>query len=217
MKTVTLNARVRNELGKGASRRLRMEGMVPAVFYGYQTDPVILVVSNKDLIKIIMQEKTESLFVKLAIADGDRLSEKLSIVKDYQADTVRKKLVHADFYEIRMDRELTIEIPIILAGQPVGITLGGEMAQLRRGLKVSALPSVIPESVELNISNLNIGDSLKVGDVMLGEGVAVLDPADGVIVTVMAKRKVIEVEAKEEAVAEEGEGAAAAAEEASEE
>ena len=144
MKTVTLNARMRNDLGKGASRRLRMEGMVPAVFYGYQTEPVTLTVNAPDLIKIIRQEKTESLFVKLAISDGDTLSEKLSIVKDYQADTVKKSLFHADFYEIRMDRELTIELPIILSGQPVGIVLGGEMVQLRRGLKISALPSVIP-------------------------------------------------------------------------
>ena len=210
MKTVTLNARMRNDLGKGASRRLRMEGMVPAVFYGYQTEPVTLTVNAPDLIKIIKQEKTESLFVKLAISDGDTLSEKLSIVKDYQADTVKKSLFHADFYEIRMDRELTIELPIILSGQPVGIVLGGEMVQLRRVLKISALPSVIPEAVELNISGLNIGDILKVGDVTLGEGIAVLDPADGVIVTVMAKRKIVEVEAKEEAVAEEGEEAAAA-------
>lgn len=210
MKTVTLNARMRNDLGKGASRRLRMEGMVPAVFYGYQTEPVTLTVNAPDLIKIIRQEKTESLFVKLAISDGDTLSEKLSIVKDYQADTVKKSLFHADFYEIRMDRELTIELPIILSGQPVGIVLGGEMVQLRRGLKISALPSVIPEAVELNISDLNIGDLLKVGDVTLGEGITVLDPTDGVIVTVMAKRKVVEVEAKEEIVAEEGEEAAAA-------
>ena len=210
MKTVTLNARMRNDLGKGASRRLRMEGMVPAVFYGYQTEPVTLTVNAPDLIKIIRQEKTESLFVKLAISDGDTLSEKLSIVKDYQANTVKKSLFHADFYEIRMDRELTIELPIILSGQPVGIVLGGEMVQLRRGLKISALPSVIPEAVELNISGLNIGDILKVGDVTLGDGIAVLDPADGVIVTVMAKRKIVEVEAKEEAVAEEGEEAAAA-------
>jgi large subunit ribosomal protein L25 len=210
MKTVTLNARMRNDLGKGASRRLRIEGMVPAVFYGYQTEPVTLAVSAPDLIKIIRQEKTESLFVKLAISDGDTLAEKLSIVKDYQADTVKKSLFHADFYEIRMDRELTIEIPIILSGQPVGVVLGGEMVQLRRGLKISALPSVIPEAVELNISGLNIGDSLKVVDVTLGEGITVLDPADGAIVTVMAKRKIVEVEAKEEAVAEEGEEAAAA-------
>ena len=216
MKTVTLNARMRNDLGKGASRRLRMEGMVPAVFYGYQTEPVTLTVSAPELIKIIKQEKKESLFVKLAITDGDTLSEKLSIVKDFQADTVKKRMVHADFYEIRMDRELTIEIPVILSGVPVGLSLGGEMMHLRRALKISALPSVIPEAVELNISGLNIGDSLKVGDVALGEGVAVLDPAESAIVTVMAKRKVVEVEAKEEAVAEEG-GEAAAAEEASEE
>ena len=206
MKTVTLNARMRNDLGKGASRRLRMEGMVPAVFYGYQTEPITLTVNALDLIKIIKQEKTESLFVKLAISDGDTLSEKLSIVKDYQADTVKKSLFHADFYEIRMDQKITFDIPIHFEGVPVGLEKGGELHHNKRDLKVECLPGMLPDFIAVDVTHLNIGDSIHVQDIKIADDITILDSEDAVIAMVVASRITKETagtEAAETAPAEE--------------
>jgi large subunit ribosomal protein L25 len=188
METITLNAQVRRERKKGPSRRLRAEGLTPAIIYGSQTEPIMLTVSSFDLKKILEKIRKESVFVKLEIEDGKKKTEKLSILKDIQINTLKKRLDHADFYEIRMDADLTIDVPILVTGQAAGVEKGGELSMLKRELKISGLPSILPEMIEVDVSNLEIGDSVKVGDITLKEGVTVLDPEDVVVVTVAITR-----------------------------
>jgi large subunit ribosomal protein L25 len=197
MKTIKLKAEARTESGKGFARRLREEGFVPAVFYGYEVESIMLKVSSADLIKVIEKERSETSFIKLSIKEGDKKTEKISVIKDIQIDTIKRKPIHVDFYEIKMDREVTLDLPILLIGDPVGVEAGGELQQVKRELKVSGLPSAIPEAIELNISALEIGDSIKVGDVELAEGIKCLDTEDGVIATVATKRVSVLVEAEE--------------------
>ncbi|MBN2284182.1 MAG: 50S ribosomal protein L25 [Deltaproteobacteria bacterium] len=217
MKTMTLEAWRREDTGKGACRRLRAEGRVPAVFYGYQADPVSLSVRDAELIRLIEMARIESLFVNLAISDDDTVHEKLSIIKDYQVNSVKKHLVHADFYEIKMDREVVIELPISLVGEPAGLEQGGELTQSKRELKVSGLPSILPEAVEVNVSHLELGDSLRVADVALAEGITALDSEDSVIATVVATRRALTAAEMEQAEAAEAAEEASAVEEAAEE
>lgn len=203
MKTIKLKAEARKESGKGFARRLREEGFVPAIFYGYKVESQMIKISASDLIKLIEKERSETSFIKLSIKEGDKKTEKISVIKDLQIDTIKRKPVHVDFYEIKMDREVTLDIPIILIGEPVGVEEGGELQQVKRDLKVSGLPAAIPESVELDISALKIGDSIKVGDVELAEGIKCLDTEDGAIATVATKRVSVLLaaeEAEEEAV-----------------
>ena len=188
METITLNAQVRRERKKGPSRRLRAEGLTPAIIYGSQTEPIMLTVSSFDLKKILEKIRKESVFVKLEIEDGKKKTEKLSILKDIQINTLKKRLDHADFYEIRMDADLTIDVPILVTGQAASVEKGGELSMLKRELKISGLPSILPEMIEVDVSNLEIGDSVKVGDITLKEGVTVLDPEDVVVVTVAITR-----------------------------
>ncbi|MCK4534945.1 MAG: 50S ribosomal protein L25, partial [Syntrophobacterales bacterium] len=163
MKTIVLNAQVREGLGKGNSRRLRSEGFVPAIFYGYETESVAIKVNTSELIRALVRERGETAFIKLGIKSGKGGKvEKLSVIKDMQIDTIGRKPVHVDFYEIRMDRTLAVDVPVVFLGTPVGIEEGGELQQLKRVLKVSGLPSDLPESLEVDISGLNIGDSIKV-------------------------------------------------------
>jgi large subunit ribosomal protein L25 len=205
MKTIKLNAVARKETGKGFSRRLRDEGLVPAIFYGFEAKPMMITVNSSDLIKVIEQERSETVFVKLTINDGGKKIQRVSIIKDLQIDTIKRKLIHADFYGIKMDRELTIDLPIILTGQPVGVEMGGELQQLKREVKISGLPSVLPESVEIDISNLEVGDSIKVGDIALDEGIKCIDSEDIAIAAVATKRVSVLAEAEiEEEAAEEG-------------
>ena len=214
MKTIILNAQVREGLGKGNSGRLRSEGFVPAIFYGYETESVAIKVNTSELIRTLVEEKGETAFIKLGIKSGKgRKVEKLSVIKDLQIDTIKKKPVHVDFYEIRMDRTLTVEVPVIFSGNPVGIEEGGELQQMKRVLKVSGLPSDLPESFEVDISSLNIGDSIKIKDIAIKEGVQILDLNDVAVVSVVPTRTSLMTEEEE---GREGEAATAEAVSASE-
>ena len=218
MRTVALSAQVREGIGKGPSRRLRAEGFVPATFYGYQAEPIVIKVDSSELIKTLIKGRGESVFVKLGIKAGkSKKVEKLSVIKDLQIDTINRKPVHVDFYEIRMDRALTVDVPVLFSGTPVGVEDGGELQQLKRDVKVSGLPSKLPESIEIDISHLTIGDSIKVSDLIVEEEVQLLDNDDVAIVAVVPTRvslitEVAEGEEEEGEVAAEAETEAASAE-----
>ncbi len=204
MKAVRLNASTRNESGKGAARRLRETGFVPAIFYGYDTESTMIQVDSSELIKIVKQGKGGSLFVKLGIKpDKGKTLEKLSIIKDLQIDTLKRRLIHADFYEIGMNRKLTIDLSIILQGQPVGVEEGGELQQLKRDVKISGLPSALPEAIEIDISHLGIGDSVKIKDLTFQDDIEVLDAEDIVIANVAVTRVSTLAEEVEEAATKE--------------
>lgn len=212
MKTVALNAQVREEVGKGPSRRLRAQGLVPATFYGYQTEPMVITVDASELTKTVVKGREETVFVKLGIQPrkGKKV-EKLSVIKDLQVNTINRTPEHVDFYEIRMDRTLAVDVPVLFTGNPVGVEDGGELQQLKRDVRVSGLPSDLPESIEIDISNLKIGDSLKVSDLVVGDSVHLLDNDDVAIVAVVPTRVSLMTEgAAEESAGEEEELAEAA-------
>ncbi|MBW2557760.1 MAG: 50S ribosomal protein L25 [Deltaproteobacteria bacterium] len=207
MRTVALIAQVREGVGKGPSRRLRAVGGVPATFYGYQAEPIVIKVNSSELIKVLAGEKGETVFVRLGIESGKGSKvEKLSIIKDLQIDTLNRKPVHVDFYEIKMDRTLVVDVPIIFLGNPIGVEDGGELQHLKRDVKVSGLPSDLPESIEIDISPLTIGDSLKVADLVVEEGIQLIDNDDVAIVAVVSTRTTLaegELGGEKEAVTEE--------------
>lgn len=188
METIELKAYTRSEFGKGSARRLRKQGLVPAVFYGATVKSIPLTVNSFELVKLLGTIKGESKFIKLAIEDDGNKAEKLSIIKELQVNPVSRTPIHADFYEIRMDHKITMDIPIRLTGQSIGIEEGGDLQFSKRNLKVAALPSLIPDFIEVDISNLNIGDSVKVEDLVLGEDIEILDPTDVMIAAVVVTR-----------------------------
>jgi len=208
MKTVALNAQVREEVGKGPSRRLRAKGFVPATFYGYQTEPMVITVDASELTKTVVKGREETVFVKLGIQPrkGKKV-EKLSVIKDLQVNTINRKPEHVDFYEIRMDRTLAVDVPVVFTGNPVGVEDGGELQHLKRDVRVSGLPSDLPESIEIDISSLKIGDSLKVSDLAVGDAVHLLDNDDVAIVAVVPTRVSLMTEEAPGEPAEEGEEA----------
>jgi len=209
MEATELKACIREEYGKGPARRFRKEGLIPAVFYGRGQEAIPLSVKVADLTKIIKMKK-ENIFIKLLI-EGKKQKEKLSLIKELQIEPVSRRFYHADFYEIRMDHKLTIDIPLHFTGNPIGVQNGGELQHLKRDLKVSCLPSVLPEFIDIDVSGLDIGNSIKVQDIKVPEGIEVLDSGDiGVAMVAFVKVSVPQPEAAEgEAVAPaEGEGEA---------
>lgn len=191
METIVLNAQVRNESKKGPSRRLRARGITPAIFYGTRTKPVMIAVNSSDLKGIVERARKETVFVKLAIDDGDKKTERISILKDLQINTLKKRLDHADFYEVSMDRPLTIDVPVSLVGEPSGVEHGGELIWMKRELKISGLPAELPDTIEVDVSRLEIHDSVRVGEINLKEGIAIVDGEDVVIAHVGMTRAAI--------------------------
>jgi large subunit ribosomal protein L25 len=202
METMELNAQIRRESGKGAARRLRAAGLVPAVFYGSGSGALQLSVNTRELLKML-KEREESLFVQLKIQDSGKEEGHLSMIKEIQMSPSGRGILHVDFYEIRMDHKLTVDVPIHFTGEPVGVINGGELLYLKRELKISGLPSALPEYVQVDVSGLDIADSLNVGDILLPEGIEALDAEDIAIASVAAPRVAEAAEAPvEEAAAE---------------
>ncbi len=210
MEVTDLAAQVRKEQKKGPSRRLRDKGFVPAVFYGRSAENILLAVKNDELIKL-KKDKKDHAFIKLIIDDGgNKKIEKLSLIKELQVQPLTGKLYHADFYEVDEKRKITMDVSLRFVGKAIGVETGGELQHLKREVKISCLPLDLPDHIDVDVTNLAIGDSVKIRDLKVAEGITLLDRPDTSVASV-AVIKVAKVEepAKEEAAAAE-EGAAAA-------
>ncbi len=201
MERVSISAEKREEHGKGVARSLRREGMVPAVLYR-EGKAQSIKLSKKELAKLINSVAGEQVMVDLQFADGDK---KLALLKDYQVDPIRGELLHTDFFEVSLTEEVRITVHVATVGEPIGVKRdAGILQHTLREIELECLPDKIPGKIEVDISKLEIGQSVHVRDLKFDEGITVItDPGD-VIVTVTAPA----VEAAPEAAVE----AAAAAE-----
>ncbi len=185
------------DTGKGIARRLRVAGRIPGVLYGKKVDPIAISVSEAELVKAT--KKTMNILIDLSLDGGD---SGLALIRDYQADPFKRQFKHVDFQAITLDEKLEIEVPIVLIGDAVGIEEGGVVEQSRRALQIFALPNKIPSEIEINISELKIGDSIHASDVNIPEGVEFPYDVDFTLVTLVPPTKV-----EETVVASEGEAA----------
>jgi large subunit ribosomal protein L25 len=208
MEVTDLTAQVRKEQKKGPARRLRQAGLVPAIFYGRSAENILLAVKNDELVKL-HKDKKDHAFIKLIIDDGKQKIEKLSLIKELQVQPLTGKFYHADFYEVDMKHKLTFDVSLRFVGKAIGVENGGELQHIKREVKVSCLPAHLPEAIEIDVSALDIGDSIKVKEMKLPEGLSILDQADSAVVAVAAIKVVKATPTEEEAAA-----AAAATEEA---
>jgi large subunit ribosomal protein L25 len=197
MERMTINVEKREEVGKGAARSLRRKNMIPAVLYrGGDSQPIKF--SKKEFLQFINTTVSEQVMVNLQFGDG---SNKLALMKDYQVDPVKGDLLHADFFEVSLTEEVRVSVHVSIVGDSIGVKRdGGILQYLLREVEVECLPDKIPGHIELDISGLEIGQSLHVSDIKLGEGIKILTAPDEVIVNVVAPA-VEEVAAPVEAVA----------------
>ncbi len=201
-----LLAKLRTQLGKEASRKLRQKGLVPAICYGPKTDPVPLTLDVKELIQTI--HMGENVLIDLMIQDGKKAAQKVVVVRDLQTDPIKDQCLHADLFEVVMDEEISVEVPIVLVGKPEGVKMGGVLEQITREITVECLPADIPQSIEVDVSRLNIGDTIHIGDIGLEKGKMLVDPTTtlATVVPPTVEKVVVEEEVEEEvAEAEEAE------------
>ena len=204
-------------LGSRSARRLRAEGKVPAVVYGLGQDSVPVSVDWSDLRRALTTDAGLNALITLDV-DGE---QQLSIIKDLQRDPVRRNVTHVDFIRIDREAEIQVEVPIVLTGQAEAVEReDGTVAHLMFTILVNSKPDTIPDELTIDVTDMEIGDAIRVADLDLPAGVSTdLDPEE-VIVTAMVSRSTIEVAAEEEAaeaLAEEAEGEGEGAEGAEDE
>jgi large subunit ribosomal protein L25 len=169
--------------------------LIPAVFYGPEVDPVNLSLKYRDLEKLIKTGAGENVIIDLAIETGESTLSHRAMLKEIQMDPVKQTILHVDLYEISMDKKIEVEVPITLTGTAKGVSdEGGILQQVSRTLEISCLPDNIPDSFELDVTDLNIGDSLHVSDLNIPQGIEVLVEGELTIATVVPPTKVEEIE-----------------------
>ncbi|MFZ1685397.1 MAG: 50S ribosomal protein L25/general stress protein Ctc, partial [Candidatus Zixiibacteriota bacterium] len=182
MKDVAIAASSRQTVGKGFARRARVEGNVPGVMYGPELKPVSVVVNEREFRRAMKASGGESTIFTLNV-DGQ--ANKV-IIREIQKDPVTSKLVHIDFHAISMNRPIHIDIPLHYVGTAIGVKAeGGIMQVVMRELAISCLPTNIPEHVEVDVSNLGIGDSIHVRDLKI-ENVNIMADQSQTIVVISA-------------------------------
>ncbi|HET7571608.1 MAG TPA: 50S ribosomal protein L25 [Gaiellaceae bacterium] len=206
----------REKLGSAESRRLRKQGLVPGVLYG-SGEPVSICVAERELRRALTGAGGLHSILDVEI-DGKGKSH-ASILKEYQVDPLRGGVTHVDLQEVRLDRPITASVAVQLVGgdDAPGVREGGVLSQPLREISVEALPLEVPEHLELDVSGMATGDTLRVGDIAAPDGVTLLDDPETVIATVTAPTRVVEPEETlEGAEGEEVEGEAPAEGEAPE-
>lgn len=192
MENLFLSVDKRAQTGKSGARAVRKAGKIPGVVYGIK-EPTPLTIEPKELEALLGTRAGGNVVFQLRV-EGEAESERPVIVKELQRDAMRDMIVHADFLEIRMNEKIQVAVPLVLVGESPGVKLGGTLSQLMRELGVECFPNAIPEQIEVDVAEVNIGDVVHVRDLRLPEGIDMMAASDEPVLTVLAP-----VEEEEEA------------------
>jgi large subunit ribosomal protein L25 len=200
MAKVMLKAELRSEITKQSRKKIRREGNIPAVVYASGKESSAVQISSYDFGKLAHGEhgaSLESVIVDLEVNDGSKSSTRHTIIKEIQQDPIKGKVLHIDFNEISMTQKIHTHVPVIAVGESLGEKLGGIREQVLREIEVACLPADMPESIKINIEELDIGHSIHISDLDLGEKVEILNAPKQTVLTVLAPRKIEEEEEEE--------------------
>ena len=180
-----LSVEVRESRGKGVARKLRAQGRIPAVMYGQGKQPLALALEPRALEKLLASEGHNALF-DLA---GPGVGKRTVLVKELQRDPVRGDLLHADLFEIDANETIVVSVALHLVGTPVGVSMdGGIVDHSLREIELECLPRAIPERIDVDIANMQLGDALHVSDIALPEGVELMTHGELAVVSVIAAK-----------------------------
>ncbi len=191
MEAATIVAEIREKPGKSSCRKIREKGRTPAIFYGPDTPPVLLSIDSRDLEKILSSPKGANTVIELNFINSkdQSQSQKMAILKDWQVHPVRRTWLHADLYEISVNRPIVVNVPLQFTGKAKAVELGGILEEVRREISIECLPNMIPQFIEVDVSDMDFGQSIHVLDLRLGEGIKVVDDPDLTLVTIMAPKE----------------------------
>lgn len=205
----TLNVIKRKRMGKSGAREIRREGNIPAVLYGKGTENLSLVINPAELKEALSTDAGENTLLEIRVKDGDADIPKLSLLREVQYDYLTDKPIHLDFQALDMNEKITVDVPVHIEGSAIGVKEGGILDEILRDISVECLPTNIPNLFTIDVTELQIGDSIHVSSLEIEEGVEILHEVEDTIVTVVAPK--VEAEPEEEEI--EGEGEEEGAEE----
>ncbi len=203
---VEFQVNVKAAKGKGAARQTRAAGLVPGVVYGYQYEPKMVTFEERHLVKALSTPAGRNIFLRLksddAEIDGIRV-----LIRDFQVHPLKRRFIHADFFKLDSDREISSTIPFRMVGDAIGVTLGGVLQIARHEIPVVCKPDDLLSSIDIDITDLDVGDSIHVEDIEVPEGVTfTISPKLTICaVVVPAAEEEEEVEEEELLEGEEGE------------
>src|SRR5271165_2899416 len=192
METITIAAKPRSQTGSHAVSKLRREGKVPGVVYGHQfSDPLPIVIEGRDLRSALTGHNINSVFTLEIEGRGATPV----MVHDRQLDIISHHLLHIDLYAVDLAEAVEADVPVVVIGSAPGVKEGGVLDLVMRQIAVEALPGSIPQQIEVDVSNLNIGDNVHVRELSVPEGVKIVEDGDEIVLSLLAPQK-----AEEEAV-----------------
>jgi large subunit ribosomal protein L25 len=193
MEISKLNAVPRPTSGKGPSNRLRRAGQIPAIAYGRDLPATSIAVSPKDLLQVLNSAYGQNAVVELNVSDREKLTV---MVRAYAYHPITRDLLHVDFHQVKLDQPVDVDVPFRCTGKPKGVVVGGILQQVFRRLPIRCLPELIPVFIEADVSDLDMGDSLKSSQVVVPPGVKLRLAEDQTVAVVAAPEKGGEEEAK---------------------
>jgi large subunit ribosomal protein L25 len=199
---VKLKVQARESRGGAASRRLRANGVIPGVLYGNGGEAHAFSIEERELRKALTGDHGLHAILDVLL-DGSQQAHH-AVLKEYQLDPIRPRLLHIDLQEVRLDQAIQTQVVVEIVGESEGVKEGGVLSQINREVHVEALPMEVPDRLELDVSRMVIGDTMRVSDLRVPDGVKLLDDPETVLATVTPPTKIEEPEVAEEEL-EEGE------------
>jgi large subunit ribosomal protein L25 len=200
MKELNLDAQIREGVGRGKVKALRDKGFVPAVIYSEGKESLPLMLSHRQLVQLVHQHRIEGVVINVNIKDDKKQKSRPCIIREIQHDPVYGDIQHVDFNQISLTEKIKVNIPIVAKGEPVGVKQeGGSLEHMLWEVEVECFPTNIPKDIEIDVSNLKLGEAIHIKDIVVPEGVKMLDDPASIILSVIAPMK---EEAPEEAAAE---------------
>jgi large subunit ribosomal protein L25 len=185
MDFVELKANLREERGKELNKKLRFKGLVPGIVYRKGEETVSLKIDAKSLAKALRTDAGENVIIKLFVEGDKKKKERIVVIKEIQRDPVKDALVHIDLNEISLTETLKVKVPIMSKGEAIGVKQeGGVLQHIIWEIEVECLPTNIPDKIEVDVTNLKMGDTLSIKDLVSPEGVKVLGDPESIVFSV---------------------------------
>ncbi|WP_300461409.1 50S ribosomal protein L25 [Desulfobacula sp.] len=185
MELIELNAKLREKSGKGAARKLRRNHEIPAIMYGAKKKAEMLSLGTIEFDRIIRKNGSMGLFFNLKV-DGDSGEKKIVMLKDMQMDTFGLNYLHVDLHEVNLDTKVTVSVQVEAVGVSKGVKAGGFLQVIRRELDVVCKPADTPDTIQIDITDLDVGDAIHVDEIDLGEHIEIPHEVNYTVITIVA-------------------------------
>jgi large subunit ribosomal protein L25 len=190
MEELLLEAQLREEIGKNKSKALRHQGLIPAVVYSSGKESLAIKISRGELLKLIHQHQIENAIITLKVKDDKKRAGRPCMIKEMQHDPVKGDILHIDLNEISLTKALKVNVPVVTKGEAPGIKAdGGSLEHILWEIEIECLPTDIPKNIEVDISNLKIGDNIHIKDIKFPPKVKVLNDAEAIVLSVAEPMK----------------------------